>query len=237
MEKLIYIADDEQNIRELIKSFLIREGYNAVTFPDGSSLLEAFLKKPSDMVILDIMMPGLDGLSLCTALRQKSTVPIIMVSARDSDIDRIAGITLGSDDYLTKPFSPMELVIRVKALFRRMEMDKGLPSDFENICIGNVTIMPDQKIAKCNGEDLELTLTELKLLTYLAKNRNRAIGRDELLNKVWGFESEADTRATDDTVKRIRKKLASKKSSIRIETVWGFGFKITAGEDNEQRFD
>ena len=120
--KKIYIADDEKNIRELIAAFLRNAGFDVMLFENGDLLLKEFLQSPSDMVILDIMMPGTDGLTLCTKIREKSNVPIIIVSARDSEIDRITGITLGSDDYLTKPFSPMELVARVKAIFRRLRI-------------------------------------------------------------------------------------------------------------------
>ncbi|NLI93051.1 MAG: response regulator [Peptococcaceae bacterium] len=157
MQKSIYIADDDQNIRDLIFMYLTNEGFEVKSFGSGDDLLTAFLQKPADLVILDIMMPGTDGLTVCTQIRNRSNTLIIIVSARDSEIDRITGITLGSDDYITKPFSPMELVARVKALFRRLELD------------------------------------------------------------------------TDDVVKRLRKKLAASDASIRIESVWGFGFKLGEG--------
>lgn len=232
MGKLIYIADDEQNIRELIRIFLKKEGFDVQTFEDGQTLLNAFLEKPSNMVIIDIMMPNLDGFSLCSTLRNKSNVPVIMVSARDSEVDRIAGLTLGGDDYLTKPFSPMELVIRVKSLFRRIDMDKGSGDELKEIKVGNVVLYPEQKRAECEGTDLALTLTELKMLVYLSQNRNKAVGREELLNKVWGYERDVDTRATDDTVKRLRKKLSVANATVSVETVWGFGFKIS--ENNNE---
>ena len=123
MSKLIYIDDDEDNIRNLVKTFLINDGYTVKHFPNGDLLLDEFDKKEPDLVILDIMMPGTDGLEVCTKLRQKSIVPIIMLTARDSDIDYVTGITLGSDDYFTKPFSPMSLVMRVKAIFRRIDFE------------------------------------------------------------------------------------------------------------------
>ncbi len=126
MQKLIYIADDEKNIRELIAGFLKNDGYEVVAFENGDRLLSAFVAKPSDLVVLDIMMEGTDGLTICSKIREKHNVPIIIVSARDSELDRITGITMGSDDYLVKPFSPIELLARVKAIFRRIQLDRGM---------------------------------------------------------------------------------------------------------------
>ncbi len=224
--KKIYIADDEENIRNLIQMFLSKEGFQVEGFDNGAALLNAFLQEPSDMVIIDIMMPEMDGFEVCSALRRKSNVPIIMVSARDTEADRITGITLGSDDYLVKPFSPSELVVRVKSLFRRIEMDRKVLDKADDMSMGNLTVMPHQKCAFVDGKNLDLTLTELSFLLYLLQNRERAISREELLNMVWGYESEVETRATDDTVKRLRRKLAARESNVEIETVWGFGFKL-----------
>ncbi|MDP4180402.1 MAG: response regulator transcription factor [Bacillota bacterium] len=225
-KKLIYIADDEVNICNIIKSFLIKEGYNVETFNDGRSILEAFNEKPSDMLVIDIMMPEIDGFSLCASIRQKSSVPIIIVSAKDTEPDKIAGLTLGSDDYLTKPFSPMELVARIKSIFRRMELDKDLKPAHRGLKIQDVQINPDTKQAEVNGKNIGLTGMEFNLLHYLVTNKNKAISRTELLDKIWGFENEVETRATDDMIKRIRKKLSDCGSELKIDTVWGFGFII-----------
>ena len=226
-KKLIYIADDEIKIQELIKMFLEKEGYDVQVFSDGETLLKAFMKRPSDMLILDIMMPQLDGLTLCSEIRKESNVPIIIISAKDSESDKIAGLMLGSDDYMTKPFSPVELVLRVKSIFRRMEFEKVPKVNQADVTVSDVTIHIEGRYAVCNGQDLKLTPMEFNLLLYLAKNVNRGISREELLNKVWGFDSEVDTRATDDMIKRIRKKIAGTGSSLKIETLWGFGFKIS----------
>jgi Response regulators consisting of a CheY-like receiver domain and a winged-helix DNA-binding domain len=225
-KNLIYIADDEVNICNIIKSFLEKEGYEVEAFHDGYSIIEAFNEKAPDMLIVDIMMPEIDGYSVCSAIRQKSGVPIIIVSAKDTEPDKIAGLTLGGDDYLTKPFSPMELIARVKSIFRRIELDKNniLPSSI--IHISDISLDPDNKVALAAGKELGLTGMEFSLLVYLVKNRNRSVSRGELLDKVWGFENEVETRATDDMVKRLRKKLSCAGSSLRIETVWGFGFKL-----------
>lgn len=226
--KKIYVADDEKNIRELIKSFLEREGAVVQAFPDGLALMKAFDNAPADMLILDVMMPGVDGYTLCSAIRSTSNVPIMIVSAKDGETDRIAGLMLGSDDYMVKPFSPVELVLRVKALFRRMEQD--VSRSVNKLEYGDITLYPEGKSAECKGVDLSLTVMEMEFLSYMIRNSTRAVSRDELLNRVWGFESEADTRATDDMVKRVRKKLATAGSSVSIETVWGFGFKLAQGE-------
>ncbi len=227
MGKSIYIAEDDADIRALIELFLNNEGYAVRAFGTGDALLGAFNAQPADMVILDIMLPGTDGLTLCARLRQRSNVPIIIVSARDSEADRIAGITLGSDDYLTKPFSPMELTARVKALFRRLELDRGAPAA-DGLLLNNLNLDPAARIAAVGGAPLDLTPTEFLLLAYLLRQGDRAVSREELLKNVWKYDFEVDTRATDDVMKRLRKKLLQAGAAIRIETVWGFGFRIVA---------
>lgn len=226
-KKLIYIADDEIKIQELIKMFLKKEGYDVEVFSDGTVLLEAFKKRPADMILLDVMMPQLDGFAVCSEIRKESNVPIIIISAKDGESDKIAGLMLGSDDYMTKPFSPVELVLRVKSIFKRMEFEKYPMVNKDSIKIADVTIYPEGRYAVCNGKDLKLTPMEFNLLLYLSKNINKGVGREELLNKVWGFDSEVDTRATDDMIKRIRKKLANTGSTLKIDTLWGFGFMIS----------
>lgn len=227
-EKVIYIADDEANIKNLLKSFLERENYEVQAFDNGDDLFKAFTKKVCDLVILDIMMPGSDGLTICSMIRQISNVPIIMLTARDSDADYIAGITLGSDDYFTKPVSPMKLVMRVKAIFRRIDMDKK-PLLNEILTFGDIEVNLATKTVistsiNKNGEEIQLTPNEFNLLVYLMENQNRAVSRDELLDKIWGFTGDIETRVADDTVKRLRKKLSD--ANLLIDTVWGFGFRI-----------
>lgn len=227
MSKLIYIADDETNIRRLVKTFLENEGYIVKDFENGDLLLKEFNDKECDLVILDIMMPGSDGFEICTNLRAKSIVPIIMLTARDSDIDYITGLTLGSDDYFTKPFSPMALVMRVKAIFRRIDFEKNQNNDnFEvlELKFGDISINTKSKIVKYKNKELDLTPNEFNLLSYLFENKEKAISREELLNKIWGYNSEVETRAADDTVKRLRKKIVN--TNVSIETVWGYGFRL-----------
>jgi len=227
MNKLIYIAEDEKNIRHLIRSFLEKEGYTVKAFENGDLLYEAFQEKPCDLIVLDIMMPGSSGLIICTKLRAISTVPIIMLTARDTDEDYISGISLGSDDYFTKPFSPVKLIMRVKAMLRRVEMDTETTAKAnEAITFADITIYPGKLTAYCGNAALVLTATEFNLLAYLLENQDKAVSRDELLNKIWGYDNAVETRATDATVKRLRKKLAEIDSTVSIDTVWGHGFRI-----------
>lgn len=224
-DKLIYIADDEANIRNIISSFLLKEGFKVEKFENGKDLLDAFTKKNSDMIILDIMMPQMDGYSLCNNIRKISPVPIIIVSAKDSETDKIAGLMLGGDDYLTKPFSNMELIARIKSLFRRIEIDLNLISSNQNNFKDLSFDLESNRVLK-EDDDLNLTMMEFKVFHYLYLNQNRSVSRDELLDKIWGFEKSVETRATDDMIKRIRKKLTSVNSIVKIETIWGFGFKL-----------
>ena len=223
MTKLIYIVDDEENIRDLIKKYLVNEGYEARTFSRGDTVLEAALLQKPDMLILDIMLPGINGLELCKEIRKENNVPIIFVSAKDEEFDRILGIELGGDDYLSKPFSPRELVVRVKAIFRRIEPK----SEIKNITvIKDVKLFKDERRVRVSNDDIDFTTKEYELLQFLVENRNRVYTREQLLNGIWGYEYIGDERAIDDLVKRVRKKLAEKGSCLEIKTVWGYGYKI-----------
>lgn len=230
----IYIADDDENIREAIKTFLKSEGYEVTAFENGDLLLAGFHDVPCDLVILDVMMPGSNGFTICSKIRKTSTVPIIILTARDSDLDYATGMSLGSDDYFTKPFSAMSLIMRVKAIFRRIEyehqsnIEKGADQD---INFGDVRLSEKSMSVTVGGETLALTPNEYALLVHLMKNHDRAVSRDELLEQVWGFNTEVETRAADDTVRRLRKKLS--KSNVQITAIWGFGFRLKVREANE----
>ncbi len=227
MDKLIYIADDEPNIRNLVKGFLEKEGYTVEAFPEGESLLAALKLKAPDLVILDVMMPGRDGYMITGDIRQISKIPIIMLTARDTDTDFVLGITLGSDDYITKPFSPMTLTMKVRALFRRIDMENQAPVH-EELSFLDILINPEKKMVTVAGKETEFAPNEYALLKYLIENKERAISRDELLDKVWGYTTAVETRVTDDTLKRLRKKI--KDSKVNIETIWGFGFRLKQKE-------
>ena len=216
----IYIADDEKNIRDLITKFLESDGYSVTAFETGDELMEEFLKKPCELVILDIMMPGTDGLTICRQLRTITDVPIIMLTAKDSEYDYVRGITLGGDDYLTKPFRLTTLLMRVKSLLRRMDMNTKKVTGQEN-CL------------YCKGKPVSLSKTELKMLTYMLKEPKKAFSREEILEGVWGFDTEVETRVTDETLRRIRRKLSLAGSNVSIGTIWGFGYRISIAEDKK----
>ncbi|MEL7608793.1 MAG: response regulator transcription factor [Bacillota bacterium] len=235
-KKTIYIADDEANIREAIKTFLESDGYAVTAFENGDLLLERFKDVPCDLVILDVMMPGLGGFTVCSELRKLGTVPIIMLTARDSDLDYATGLSLGSDDYFTKPFSAISLVMRVKAIFRRIEFEKqnaGYAQDGRPLVFGDVTIDAKSKTVSVKGREVTLTPNEFGLLKYLVEHGDQAVSRDELLESIWGFKTEIETRATDDTVRRLRKKLDG--GNAVIEAVWGFGFRLRVRGEHEKK--
>lgn len=226
MPQTIYVADDEKNIRELIAAFLTQEGFLVRTFPSGDALLEGCKQAAPDLVVLDIMMPGTDGLSVCSALRRgNEALPIIIVSAKDSPYDRVTGLTLGSDDYLVKPFLPLELVARVRSLLRRSQ--RGAPEpERRELRFGTLTLDAGNRRAALSDEELALTPAEFDFLFYLVEHADRAVSREELLKALWQVDWQADTRATDDLVKRLRRKLREKHSPVRVETVWGYGFRV-----------
>lgn len=228
--KKIYLADDEKYIREIVTTFLENDGYEVRAFADGYSIRQAFDERIPDMLILDIMMPGVDGLSLCSYFRKKSSVPIIIISAKDTPMDRVTGITLWSDDYLTKPFLPLELAVRVKALFRRMELlSDGKERKQQPVSCGNLCVIPKNRRITIDGELFKTTPTEYEFLFYLIQRQQSAVSKKGLLKDIWGYHEDInieDTRVTDDLVKRLRKKLRERGNTAKIETIWGYGYQI-----------
>lgn len=236
MSQMIYIADDEKNIRNLITAFLRKEGYGVEEFETGDLMMDACRKRLPDLAVLDIMMPGTDGLNICTQLRQMSTsLPILIVSAKDSPYDRVAGLTLGSDDYMVKPFLPLELVVRVKALLRRSQAEKTDRNEKQETALFYGALRLELGIRKAYlGEKvLPLTPTEFDFMVYMVEHKERAVSREELLKTLWKMSWQADTRAADDLVKRLRKKLREQACQVGIETVWGFGFRLSGENGNE----
>lgn len=224
--KHIFVVDDERTIRDLIKKYLEKEGYKVTVFEDGQNVLNEYRRLVPDLMVLDIMMPGLDGLELCKELRKITDIPIIFVSARDEEFDRILGLELGGDDYLAKPFSPRELVVRIKNIFKRLEKN-SVPKDSREV-IKDITVYFDRRYVEKDGEELKLTTKEYDLLGFLVKNRNLPFNREQLVEKIWGYDYIGDSRIIDDIVKRIRKKLSEMGSQVEITTVWGFGYRIDA---------
>ena len=219
----IYLADDEKSIRELLHSFLASGGYTVRSFESGDALLEAFRQEPAELVILDIMMPGTDGLAVCRELRSVSDIPIILLTAKDSELDYVMGISQGSDDYLTKPFRPTILLMKVKALLRRVERAKVIAKNSENektLNFGSLVIDPAQRLVTVNGEQVHLTPTEFDLLVTLARKPKSVLTREKLLEEVWDWVDASGTRTVDSHVKALRHKLGSE----TIRTVHGVGY-------------
>jgi two-component system, OmpR family, alkaline phosphatase synthesis response regulator PhoP len=224
--ELVLVVDDEPSIVQLSKLYLERDGYRVIEAGDGKTALEMIWRERPALVLLDIMLPEVDGLEVCRTLRaEKNQVPVIMVSARDEDLDKILGLELGADDYLTKPFNPRELVARVKALLRRSSLatDTEIPAILH---FGDLTIDPARREATVNGKPIDLRTQEFEVLLVLARNRSIVMTREKLLNLAWGFDFAGETRTVDMHVSLLRHKLCE--SSVQIETVTGIGYKLVA---------
>ncbi len=221
--KHIFVVDDEKNIRDLIKKYLEKEGYMVTLFFGEQNLLPEIERIHPDLVVLDITLPGRDGLELCKEIRKSSDTPIIFVSARDEEFDRVLGLELGGDDYLTKPFSPRELVARIKNIFKRL--DKSLQQAGE-IVLKDVVLYPGRRYIEKDGAEIKLTAKEYELFAFLLHNKNRSFTREYLIEKVWGYDYIGEARIVDDLVKRIRKKLHASESIVEITTVWGYGYRL-----------
>ena len=225
--ELILVVDDEANIVELARLYLEREGFRVSAVGDGLAALAQAEKEPPALMVLDLMLPGLDGHEVCKRVRAKSDVPIIMVTARDDDIDKIIGLELGADDYLTKPFNPRELVARVKAILRRSSGPRAAKDDAGPIHVGDVSIDQSRREVTVAGKPATLRAKEFDLLHTLAENRGRVLTREQLLNLVWGYDFLGQTRTIDVHVAHLRKILAG--SRVSIETVTGIGYKLVGG--------
>lgn len=222
--KHIFVVDDEQNIRDLVRKYLEKENYKITMFADGGNLVSEINRLKPDLLVLDIMMPGSDGLELCREIRKHNELPIIFVSARDEEVDRILGLELGADDYLSKPFSPRELVVRIKNIFRRLE--KGGQDRAEVLSARDIRLDCSRRNVEKDGIELKLTTKEYDLLEFLMRNKNMPFTREQLLERIWSYDFIGDIRVIDDLIKRLRKKLNEAGCELEIETVWGYGYKI-----------
>lgn len=221
MSQKILVVDDEQSIVTLLQFNLEQAGYNVVSASDGKEALELSKKEKPDLMILDLMLPELSGLDVCKELRQnKISLPILMLTAKDDEFDKVLGLELGADDYITKPFSPREVVARVKAILRRAQHQQ--PDAEDKLTIGRLEIRPDNYEAFFDGNLLELTPKEFELLLYLARHKSRVLTRDQLLNAIWNYDFVGDTRIVDVHISHLRDKI---KSSY-IKTVRGLGYKL-----------
>lgn len=227
----ILVVDDEDRIRRLLRMYLEREGYLIEEAEDGEKALQMALDKNYDLILLDLMLPGMDGLDVCAELRKKKATPVIMLTARGEEANRVEGFESGTDDYVVKPFSPRELVHRVKAVLRRASATAFLTTNIEThnvIVFPDLTIDHDAHEVKAGGKKIQLTPKEYELLYYLAKSPDKVFTREQLLRDVWHYEFFGDLRTVDTHVKRLREKLnrASTKAAKMITTVWGVGYKL-----------
>lgn len=211
--KKILIVDDEKPISDIIKFNLTKEGYDIVTAFDGREAVTVFEEEKPDLIILDLMLPELDGLEVAKEIRKTSHIPIIMLSAKDSEFDKVIGLEIGADDYVTKPFSNRELLARVKAHLRRTETietavaEENASFSSQELTIGNLQILPDAFVAKKHGQEVELTHREFELLHHLANHMGQVMTREHLLETVWGYDYFGDVRTVDVTVRRLREKI------------------------------
>ena len=221
----ILLVDDEQNIIDLAQMYLGQEGYDIITATDGREALRRAETGAPDLIVLDLMLPEVDGWEVCKQVRAHSDVPIVMLTARNDDVDKIVGLELGADDYLIKPFNPRELVARVRAILRRVERPaRESETDDEALHIGNLTIQPQMHMVKIGDDEVNLRLKEFDLLLTLARNPRIVFSREKLLNLVWGYDFAGETRTVDVHVGHLRHKLDG--MTPRIETVWGVGYKL-----------
>ncbi len=220
----ILIVDDEKNIVELIRLYLEKEGFKAVCAYSGDEALEQFKSQEPDLIILDIMLPGMDGWQVCREIRKTSAVPIIMLTAKSDTFDKVLGLELGADDYMTKPFEAKELLARVKAVLRRIEPAEQVHS--KEVSFTNLVINIENYEMKINGEQVDAPPKELELLYFLASNPNRVYTREQLLEEVWGFDYFGDSRTVDVHIKRLREKLEGAEADWQLKTVWGVGYKF-----------
>ena len=222
----ILLVEDEEHIASLVELYLKNDGFTVELVGDGVSALAAAERLKPSLVILDIMLPGMDGLEVCKRLRARSKVPIIMLTARDGEVDRVLGLELGADDYVIKPFSPRELVARVKAVLRRAEPEESTEEESERMALGPVSIDMARREVIVAEQPVELTAREFDLLAFLVRNRGIVFSRDRLLERVWGYERPVDTRTVDSHVKSVRQKLGE--GGAIIKTLRGVGYKADA---------
>ena len=225
MEKTrVLIVDDDPNINQLIKLYLEKEGYETETAERGDDALNLFKKNPPQIVLLDLMLPGMDGWQVCREIRKISTIPIIMLTAKDETFDKVLGLELGADDYMTKPFDPKELIARIKAVMRRTQTAVAPERE---LAFPNLVINMSTYLVTYNGKDIEMPPKEIELLYFLAAHPNKVFTRDQLREQVWGFDYFGDSRTVDVHIKRIREKLpGSEEYGWQIKTVWSVGYKF-----------
>ncbi|OJD65694.1 response regulator transcription factor [Bacillus sp. NH11B] len=227
MSHHILLVEDDISIQEMVETYLVKEGFHVTIASDGEEGVNAFLKGSFDLIILDIMMPKLDGLEVVRIIREKSAVPILMMSAKDTDVDKAVGLGLGADDYICKPFSMIELVARVKAAIRRSTKYSAVESKDEAIQIGDLIIDPINFTVEKKGRQLKLTLKEFEILKLFVKNQNRVFTKVQIYTLVWNEEYYGDDNVINVHMRRLREKIESDPSNPEyIKTLWGIGYKL-----------
>ena len=221
----VLVVDDERTIREIVVRYLERDGFATLEAGDGDRARELVERESPDLVVLDLMLPGTDGLELCRWIRSRSSLPVIMLTARGEESDRIVGLELGADDYVTKPFSPRELAARVRTVLRRAELE--LVTD-ERLTFDGLVIDSSSREVTRAGEPLRLTAREFDLLWFMAKHPRRVFAREQLMRRVWGYSAAVDTGTVTVHMRRLREKIEEEPSRPRhLETVWGVGYRFT----------
>ena len=223
----ILVVDDDKNTRNLFSALLKNEGFSVQTAEDGESALEAIDKIHVDLIVADVMMPGMDGFALCRWIREQSSeIGIIMLSAKSQEMDKVNCLMIGADDYVTKPFSPSELVARVDAIYRRVNVSQSRQESVRNITSGSFTLDYQSRTVLKNGEPVELTQVEYHIMEFLLKNRGTALDRKTILHHIWGEAYYGDDKVVDVNIRRLRMKIEEDPSNPQyIQTIWGFGYK------------
>jgi len=220
----ILVVDDEKRIVDLVRLYLEREGFIVDEAFEGQQALDMISNVSYDLIILDLMLPVIDGWTVCKKIREKYDTPVIMLTARGEEFDKVLGFELGADDYVVKPFSPRELTARVKALLRRMASKED--DEAEALNFPELLIDPAARVVKVDGKEVALTPKEFDLLYFLAKNKGRAFNREKLLKEVWGYDFYGSLRTVDTHIKQLREKLGRSRAASYINTVWGIGYKF-----------
>jgi DNA-binding response OmpR family regulator len=229
----ILIADDNVQITSILSEYAEKEGHEISTAYSGTEALASFYTFQPDLVLLDVMMPGMDGFEVCREIRKTHMTPVMMVTARGEDFERIMGLDIGADDYILKPFSPSEVMARIRAVLRRVDRPKDV--DAQHFSFSNLLIQLDAYQVTIDGKEIPLTKKEVEILWTLATNKNKAFSRDNLLNSLWGYEYFGDTRTVDSHMKRLRSKLeAYPHPSWEIKTIWGVGYKFEVTTNEKQ---
>jgi DNA-binding response OmpR family regulator len=226
----ILVVDDDGNICELLRLYLEKEGYQVILTQDGESAVRAFQEHSPDLVLLDIMLPVLDGWQVCREIRKSSRTPIIMLTAKGEVFDKVLGLELGADDYVTKPFDAKEVIARVKAVLRRAESAKAAEPALKEVHFDKLSVNLTNYELRVDGKQVDAPPKEMELLYYLASNPNRVFTRNQLLDEVWGFDYYGDSRTIDVHVKRLREKLEGVSDQWSLQTVWSVGYKFSTGE-------